>query len=152
MNIDEKKALLYSSLERAAEHLGDITPQVMALYYERYPDARQRFDELNNRGRLRLEGEMVEQVLYCLMTWYDSSGGIESILVNTIPHHVDTLNVRPQLFSELITAVCDTVTVTIPLHETGELSVWRKLHETMKSLVEEGARFARSRDDQPFAT
>jgi len=37
MDLEAKKAALNSSLERAAEDLGDITPHVMAAYYARNP-------------------------------------------------------------------------------------------------------------------
>jgi AcrR family transcriptional regulator len=142
MDLDRKKALLESSLERAAEALGDVTPQVMAAYYQRHPEARQRFDELLPGGGRRLEQEMVEQALYCLMEWYNAPAEIEIILTNTVPHHAETLGVRPQLFSELIAAVCDTIAATIPAHEAGERAVWRELREEMQRLVDEGARFA----------
>jgi hypothetical protein len=42
------KLLLESSLERAAEVLGDLTPHVFEAYYRRIPEARQRFEELGH--------------------------------------------------------------------------------------------------------
>jgi hypothetical protein len=144
MDIEEKKALLNSSLERAAEQLGDITEKVYARYYERFPEAQQRFAELHPGGQHRLEGEMVEQVLYCLMQWFDCPGEIEIILLTTIPHHIDTLHVKPAFFSELMTTVCETIIATIPPGESGERAVWDELQETMQTLCDQGSQYARA--------
>lgn len=142
MTLEEKKALLYSILERAAEQLGDITEHVYSRYYRRCPEAHERFAELYPGGVQRLEGEMVEQVLYCIMEWYESPGEIEIILISTIPHHIDTLQVKQEYFSQLVAAVFDTLRATIPPHETGELAVLDELQDTLGSLVEQGAKFA----------
>jgi len=141
MDIEIKKNLLNSSLERTAEKLGDITPNVMERFYARFQDARQCFEELYRGDRQKLEGEMIEQVLYCLMEWYDCPGEIEIVMVTTIPHHVECLHVHPEFFSGLIDAVCDTVVSTIPAEETGELGVWAELQETMRSLVDDNVRY-----------
>lgn len=143
MDTEEKQALIQSSLERAAEALGDITGPVYALYYSRCPKARQRFAELYPQGQDRLEGTMVEQVLYCLMYWFESPGEIEIVLISTIPHHIETLGVPGDMFSELITAVCDTVTATIPAEAEAERAVWRDLHAELVELCGESAKHAR---------
>ena len=135
MSLERKKALLFSSLERAAEVLGDITPHTMALFYRRYPEALALFEELYPSARLSLEGEMVQQIFFCLMEWYDFPSEIEIILTTTIPHHIETLKVRPELFQDLINAVCDTIVATIPTHEPDEQSVWAELRGGMTSLV-----------------
>jgi hypothetical protein len=61
MSLEQKKALLFSSLERTAEALGDIAPHTMALFYRRYPEALALFEELYPGARLSLDGEMVQQ-------------------------------------------------------------------------------------------
>ena len=142
MDLDQKKALLDASLERAAEKLGDITPHVLALYYRRHPDAEHYFDSLISGGRARLEQQMVDQVLYCLMEWHASPTQIKIILLEAVPHHAEVLHVRPQLFSELIIAVCDTLIATIPARETAELAVWAELREALTSGVDHAARIA----------
>lgn len=138
-DIERAKALLDSSLERAADRLGDITPHVMSLLYSRFPEARERFETLYPGGRERLEQEMVEQALFCLMEWLNDRAVIEIILTTTIPHHAEVLAVAPKLFSGLVTAVCDTITATIPAHETAEHAVWAELHAAIQAQVEAGA-------------
>lgn len=142
MDVTEKQALIQTSLERAAEALGDITKPVYALYYSRCPEARARFTSLYPQGQERLEGTMVEQVVYCLMYWFESPGEIEVVLISTIPHHIETLGVTGDMFSRLITAVCDTVTATIPPEAEAEHAVWRELHAELTGLCEESARYA----------
>jgi len=142
VEIEEKKALLASSLERAADRLGDITPHVMAAYYACQPEARQRFEELQAGNPGLLEGQMVEQVLYCLMEWFDSAGEIEIILVTTVPHHIDTLHIPPSFFADLIAAVCDTIVATIPAERRGERAVWDELRRELLAITGNSAAYA----------
>ncbi|MFA7604350.1 MAG: hypothetical protein WCY29_15225 [Novosphingobium sp.] len=144
MDVAEKQSLIQTSLARTAEALGDITGPVYALYYERCPEAQERFDHFYPEGRERLEGSMVEQALYCLMYWFDSPGEIEVVLISTVPHHIETLGVPGDMFARLITAVCDTVTATIPPEEKDELLVWEELHADLIGLCNESAKHARS--------
>lgn len=85
---------------------------------------------------------MFEQALYCLMYWFESPGEVEIVLLNTIPHHIETLGVTIEMFSRLITAVCDTVVATIPAQAEDEHAVWRKLHADLMSLCAESAKCA----------
>lgn len=142
MDIERSKALLETSLERAAETIGDITPQVMSLYYARHPEAVAAFDRLAPNKRVTLEQQMVEQGLYALMDWNRASTEIEVVFLNAVPHHADILDVRPELFADLLTAICDTIVATIPEHETEERAVWRDLNEAMQALVRSSARHA----------
>ncbi|KAF0179895.1 MAG: hypothetical protein IV086_11980 [Hyphomonadaceae bacterium] len=135
MDLGAKKALLDVILQRAADQLGDLTPHVMDAFYRRFPDAKLRFADLANGERLKLEQQMVEQALYCLMVWLDGRPQIEIIFHTTIPHHAQTLSVRPELFSELIAAVHATIAATIPAQETEETAVWNELHAGMKALI-----------------
>jgi len=44
--------------------------------------------------RARLEGEMMEQPLYCRMTWFECPGEVTGLLMTSVPHHKQTLEVR----------------------------------------------------------
>lgn len=143
MDVAEKQSVIQIGLTRAAEVLGDVTAPVYELYYKRCPEARERFDYFYPEGRERLEGSMVEQVLYCLMYWFDSPGEIEIVLITTIPHHIETLGVTNDMFAKLITAVRDTITATIPPEAESERTVWRDLHDELLQLCAESAKHAR---------
>lgn len=140
---------LNSSLERASDLLGDITPLVMERLYARRLDALTCFETLSVGNRKQLEGEMVEQVLYCLMEWYSSPGEIEILLLSTIPHHIDTLGVGPGLFNDLISIVCETVMETIPPDAVQEQATWAELHAELLAIAGTGASFARTVADYP---
>lgn len=142
MSVEDKQRLIHSGLERAAEVLGDITAPVYALYYAHCPQARARFAELHANGQERLEGSMVEQVLYCVMYWFESPGEVEIVLLNTIPHHIETLGVTVEMFSRLITAVCDTVVAIIPADAENERAAWHELHVDLMGLCAESAQYA----------
>lgn len=145
MDAQDKGLLLDASLERAAGQLGDITPLVYETYYQRCPEARAKFTELYPGGAERLEGEMVEQALYCLMEWFRSPGEIEIVLLGTVPHHIETLGIEPYLFSELIIAVCDTLEATVPDNAADERAVWAELRGAMLELFKVAASYARPR-------
>jgi len=143
MDNKAKNELLYASLERAAEQLGDITPHVMDRYYAILPEARRHFRELHEWNQGALEGAMVEQTLYCLMEWFECPGEVEIILLTTVPHHLDTLDVPAELFAGLIDAVCETVVSTIPEQAVDELGVWDELLKAMHGLVDREVTYAR---------
>lgn len=85
---------------------------------------------------------MVEQALYCFMEWYESQGEIEIVLMSTVPHHIQTLQVDPRHFSELMVAVSDTIVATIPPDKADELAVWAELRNDLMELVEGSAKYA----------
>src|SRR3546814_15397449 len=76
----EKMAVRDRGLTRAAEAIGDVTPAVMALYYARYPEAAASFEHHGLGKTAALEGEMVENCLYCLMHCIDRRGEIDILL------------------------------------------------------------------------
>ena len=135
MKLEAAKCALDASLQRAADLLGDITPHVFARHYKSHPESMVEFVQDFPAGRQALEGQMVEQVLYCLMTWFECPGEIEMVLLSTLPHHIDTLKVAPEHFTALIDAVCDTITDTIPADQIEELAVWRELRGELLNAV-----------------
>lgn len=137
----ENQALLDASLERAAEVLGDITPHVFARYYADFPEARERFDELSLHSSASLEGQMIEQSLYCLMQWFDSPGSIRIVMTGTVPHHLETLEITPRCFIGLMDTICDVIIATIPADCPDELAVWAELREAMHGLFDEGCQY-----------
>jgi hypothetical protein len=71
MQTERKNKLLENSLGRAAEILGDVTGPVMEKYYTNHPKAKISFEEHGFGNGVKLEAEMVESIIYCLMNWYD---------------------------------------------------------------------------------
>jgi len=141
MLIEEKKALLDVSLERAAELLGDVTGAAMARYYAAFPDARHAFETLWPGNRAQLEGEMVERALYCLMYWLESPGEIEILLNGSVLHHNDTLHVTPEWYSGLIEATAEVVVETIPRQNALEFAVWQELRDELRGVIAHSRQF-----------
>lgn len=139
METAEKQALLEASLERAAEAIGDITKPVTDLFYDRFPDSREAFERLWPNHRTVLEGEMIEQSLYCLMQWFECPGEIEIILAGSVQHHGATLQVPSRWFSGLIDATADVITATIPASSKDELAVWEELRSGLQEIVRQFA-------------
>lgn len=131
----EKLAIFERSLTRCAEELGDITPMVASTFYEVHPEARAIFEEHYAGSKGPLEGEMVEQVLYCLMTWYAAPREIEIVMLSTFPHHVETLRVTPEQFSGFVDAVCRVIASTVPAEADEEIAVIQDLVEVFRDLA-----------------
>ena len=132
--------LIHAVLERAAETLGDITPAVLARYHASHPEARACFMHHEQSDYAKLEAEMVSEALFCLMKWPESPAEVEIILLTTIPHHADTLQVPPDLFGGLINAVSETVANSIPADAPLEAAAWAELHHSLAGVVAEGAK------------
>jgi len=132
MDSAHRHALLEQGLLRAAEQLGDVTQPVMEAFYLRFPDARAAFDRLALGRRANLEGEMVAQVLYCLATWFEQPGEVEMVLMGSVPHHAQTLEVRPEWYDGLIAAGC---AVLGGQADGEERAVWDELEAELRAVV-----------------
>ena len=136
MNTAEKAALIEDILMRAAEHVGDITEPTMAAYYARCPAGEAAFEHHCLGQRSRLEGQMVENSLHCLMNWLESPGEIEILLGESVPHHRDTLNIPPNWYSDLIEATAEVVAATIPAENSTERALWSEIRNDLRELIE----------------
>jgi hypothetical protein len=135
METAERMALVEQTLVRAAEQVGDLTAPVMERYYHRCPEARASFDSHALGDRRKLEGQMVENAVYCLMYWFGSPGEVEIMLIGSVSHHNDTLHVPPEWYSALIEATADIVGDTIPAENVSELETWKTLRTELGDLV-----------------
>lgn len=141
MNSTEKLAKVDNILLRAAEEIGDITAPVLSAYYRRFPEGRRLF-ELHAYGDLEnLEGRMVENALYCLMYWFSSRGEIEILLLDSIPHHSDTLKIPPSAYAAFLDVTAEVIEQTIPRENRDELLVWGELREDLAGIMEEGSKY-----------
>jgi hypothetical protein len=136
MDKAQKLTLLEDSLTRAAEQLGDITPLVMDRYYADFPDARASFDRHGLGKTVALEGEMVENCLYCLMTCLDRPMEIEIMLDTSVPHHQDTLDVPLSWYQGLVDATIAVVAETIPPERADEHAVWAEIQAVLGAIFD----------------
>jgi|TARA_R100001244_G_scaffold20643_2_gene21447 hypothetical protein len=137
MQTERKNELLENSLERAAELLGDVTGPVMAQYYAHHPQAKISFEEHGLGNSVKLEAEMVESIIYCLMNWYDRPEEIRIMFGSTVPHHEHALNVSNERFGGLIDAAIEVISSTVPESREEELGVWQEIRDGLKTLVQE---------------
>ncbi|MCB2049589.1 MAG: hypothetical protein KDE32_15390 [Novosphingobium sp.] len=107
----------------------------MDRFYAAIPEAKERFQFHQPVKREKLEGEMVEQALYCLMRWHTSRSEIEIILATTVPHHLVALDIPFEQFSGMVDAVCDVVAGTIPAGDEAEQRVWNDLHREIAAFM-----------------
>ena len=135
MDNDKKIILLERSLERAAETLGDITDPVIQQYYKNHPEARTSFETHGLGNTVKLEAEMVESVVYCIMNWFDRPEEIRIMFGSTVPHHEHTLNVSADWFGGLVDAAVSTITATIPETETDERTIWQDIQSGLNQVI-----------------
>jgi len=138
-------ALVETTLTRAAEQLGDITEPVMADFYRRFPEARAMFAHHGRLYPANLEGEMVQQALYCLMHWFEAPGEVEIVLLGSVPHHNDTLEVPPAIYQGLLQATAAIIGDTIPAENLLEQAAWQSLREQLAAVIEQGGRYVSRR-------
>lgn len=136
MEETEKLALLDESLIRAAEAIGNITPVVMARYYARYPDAAASFEHHGLGKTEQLEGQMVENALYCLMNCIERPAEIEILLVSSVSHHHFTLDVPLSRYQGLMDATIDVIVEQIPSEALAEQALWTEIRGAMAAIFE----------------
>lgn len=117
-------ALVERSLERAGDALGDITAPLMARFYAAHPAAQASFEHHGLGKRDLLEAEMVGNVLYCLMTWFERPEEIRIILYDSVPHHQETLKVQPDWYEDMLYAGIDLIETTLPANAHDERAAW----------------------------
>jgi hypothetical protein len=94
-------------LEIAAERLGDPTEAIFERVRRNLGVPSLRFFETWPADVPKLKGMMVEEAIFCIMNWRTTRAEIEIILVNTIPHHCETLQLEPAVFISLLEASFD---------------------------------------------
>ena len=138
---EQRQALIETSFYRAAECLGDITPNVVELYYQRFPAARERFEALSCDNRRQLEGEMVEQTVYCMLQYHEAPTEIDIVFFSTLPHHVETLQIPLRFFTGFLDCVTDVVKATIPPDHHDELSAMEELSAKLHAPIDTASRW-----------
>jgi hypothetical protein len=134
--VQQSSALLDTSLEHAAELLGDITAPVMARFYDVHPEARRVFEYHGLLGREKLEAEMVQNALYWTMTWLEHDKEIRIHLGNSVPHHEETLKVPSRWYRGLVDAVIDVIAETIPADHLDALELWKRIREGLGGAID----------------
>ena len=147
MSSSSTAEFIETTLTRAADQLGDITPAVIHRLYEQYPGMEASFEHHGLGKRSQLEGDMVKNALYCLMDWHADPGSIEIILFNSVPHHHYTLKVPPQWYAGLLEVTAEVIAETIPAGASDEQAAWHTLTIELLQVLEESSR----QTDAPYS-
>lgn len=131
-------ALVETALDRAGAQLGDITPLVMARFLARCPDAQASFVHHWPHNPERLAAEMVDNALYCAMTWFERKSEIEILIQSSVPHHTDSLGIPAQWYAELLGATVDVLAETCPAEAEEEAAMWVQLRAALTGLAAAG--------------
>jgi len=131
--------LMERSLERVVEQLGDPCEPVLERFYERYPAAREAFERLGLGAPTKLEQQMFEQALYCLMTWIERPEEVRIVLNSSVPHHRQTLEVVLEWYDGLIGATCAVLRSAVPAEAAEELALWDRVEREVRDCVRQSA-------------
>ncbi|MGQ7828839.1 hypothetical protein [Altererythrobacter sp. Z27] len=143
--------LATASVERLVEQRGDITGEVIARYYARFPEARASFEHHGCGYREELEGRMVNTTAFFLFQWIENRASTLIEQGTTIPHHHDTLQVGPQWYMGLIDTVLEVLLETIPAENADEREMWITARGEIAQFVERmRGEFFRRDDDGPL--
>lgn len=134
MKDSDKLQELESILERAAAELGDITPLVLSDFYSLHPGSRELFGHHGGQNMSRMEADMVESALYCLMTWFDRPAEIEIMFTHTIPHH-EMLDIPVEQFAGLLESTLRVLGETLPADDSRGARIWNELETSLLELA-----------------
>ncbi|MYM63950.1 hypothetical protein [Pseudomaricurvus sp. HS19] len=147
MASDNQQALIEATLTRTAEQVGDITPLVIQQLYHRFPEMEASFKHHGLGKQQQLEGDMVQNALYCLMDWYADPGSIEVMLAHSVPHHHYTLKVPPHWYAGLLEVTAAVVGESIPPEAGAEQAAWEALTSQLLQVLEESSQHT----DAPYS-
>lgn len=137
----DRSALANRSLERLAAIGGDITEPVLEAYYREHPGARASFAHHGLGETAKLEGRMVAESLYLLLTWTENEAAARIDHGSAIVHHNDTMQIPPHWYLGMVDAVLEVLLATIPADAQDERAMWREVRG-------EFARFVQSLRDE----
>jgi len=132
-------ALLEQGLARAARIAGDLREPTFARYYARFPGAREEFERLGLGKTDHLEMMMIDNCLYCIMTFVEAPVEVGIVLHGSIPHHAGTLDVSVEHYLGLLDAMLDVLVETVPAGAREELALWREIRAGLHSLIARSA-------------
>ncbi len=139
----EKLRLIEQSLFRATEQIEDFTAPVMARLEARYPAVAASFEHHGLGKPDKLRAEMMDNLIYCMMTWFERPDEVRILLYGSIPHHHETLHVHADWYAGLLEAGIDVIAETVPADATDEHAAWDAMRDGIRLAVEE-ARFGLS--------
>ncbi|QYJ06512.1 hypothetical protein [Qipengyuania flava] len=120
----DRSALAQQSLERLAEVGGDITQPVLEAYYREHPGARESFVHHGLGETAKLEGRMVAECLYLLLTWVEDPAAARIDHGSAIVHHNDTMHIPPHWYLGMVDAALEVLLATLPADAEAERELW----------------------------
>ncbi|MFV0645923.1 MAG: hypothetical protein ACK5NN_15755 [Sphingomonadaceae bacterium] len=132
----ERETVVMDGLQCLADTWGDIVDPAMERFYKQYPDALESFEYHGLGERHNLEGMMIEQVIYFLMTWPEDPSEISIIMDNSVRHHHDVLQVFPRWYIGLIDAVIGLIFEALPDNSDNARRVWREIRDELAKEIE----------------
>ena len=113
-SVTSKADVFATTLERAANALGDLNPALMERLYRRFPEAREAFVRHGLGNPAKLEAAMVDATLYCVMQWLERPSEVRLIFADQVPHHCETLQIEREWFAGLVEELVLLIASTVP--------------------------------------
>lgn len=132
----EIESLAEKSFNRLAEERGDITAEVLEIYYRNLPAGHDSFVHHGLGNVSELEGRMVTATVFLLMQWANDPRSARIEQGSTIVHHNDTLVIPPRLYMGLIDAVLEVLLGSIPPDCLDERAFWRGVRDEIVAYIE----------------
>lgn len=131
-----RSTLAETSLERLAESEGDVTQPILDAYFRKHPDAHASFVHHGLGATRELEGRMVSESLFLLLSWVEDPAAARIDHGTAIVHHNDTLLVPPHWYLGLVDAALEVLLASIPEDAEDERTLWLEVRGQFASFVE----------------
>ncbi len=136
----EKLRLIEQSLFRATEQIEDFTAPVMARLDARYPAVAASFEHHGLGKPDKLRAEMMDNLIYCMMTWFERPDEVRILLSAPSPLPHETLHVQAAWYAGPLQAGIHVTAETVPADATDEHAAWDAMRDGIRLAIEE-ARF-----------
>lgn len=130
-SVEENSKLMEQILEYAVENVGDIVPIVIERFYQRYPEGEEAFKHHGFERHIRVAAEMVDSVLYCVMSWVERPREIKSIISDTVPHH-RSLKIPDELLESLLDVTYEVLNSALPTESEREKCLLEKTVQELR--------------------
>ena len=128
--------LLDAIVERAAEQLGDVHPQILAYFFAQHPEAKQVFTHHGGAHQTSMQHAMVDWGLYCLFCWLEHTPEAKNVLTDAARQH-KSKHIDLEITHALMTSIFFIIGQSICDESSAERQLWNRLEaEIIQCLIQ----------------
>ena len=118
--------LLETILERAAEELGDVHPQIIRYFFSQCPEAEEVFTQHGGIHRIAMQNAMIDWGMYCLLCWLDNVGEAKNALTDAAHRHKSS-QIDSRFTRTLMESMFTVLGRGVSLEDVAEQRLWHRI-------------------------